>query len=118
MLMSDGDLADKYTILSLKKIHGAEPGIDGELTLYRTAMSEARIDPKLIQELFDKNKAIWKLEAAIRAGRDSDMTLEEVGRRALAIRDMNRDRIAVKNKINLAAGDPAEVKINHCSATP
>jgi len=40
----------------------------------------------------------------------------EVGRRALLIRDFNKNRIAIKNDINSKFGGFQEIKVNHASA--
>jgi hypothetical protein len=66
--------------------------------------------------LLSINGKIWELEADIRLGREGILGLEEVGRRALAIRDLNAKRIAIKNEIARAAGGFEEVKIDHASA--
>jgi len=41
-----------------------------------------------------------------------------VGRRALAIRDQNRVRVALKNKIARTLGEYTEVKVRHASEGP
>ena len=58
---------------------------------------------------------IWNLENEIRKGGENKFTLEEIGRRALEIRDLNRRRIKYKNKINDMTRDFREHKINHRS---
>lgn len=59
---------------------------------------------------------IWKLESDIRRGREHLLGLEEVGKRALAIRDWNKKRIEIKNEIARAKGGFVEVKHDHASA--
>jgi len=75
---------------------------------------------KATKEPFDRlykiNGKIWDLEADIRGGKDGKLGLGEVGRRALAIRDLNKLRVAIKNEITSLAGEGfREVKINHAS---
>lgn len=68
-----------------------------------------------LRDLCKVNSEIWDLEAAIRQGKEGELGLEEVGRRALAIRDKNKERIAIKNNISECVGDFIEVKGNHAS---
>jgi hypothetical protein len=42
---------------------------------------------------------IWELEAELKTGREAELALEEIGRRAIAIRDHNNKRVALKNRI-------------------
>lgn len=66
--------------------------------------------------LIEINGRCWDLEAAIRQGKDANLGLEEIGRRSLKIREVNKERIAYKNKIAEELGmDFFEVKIDHAS---
>jgi hypothetical protein len=40
---------------------------------------------------------IWELEAELKTGREAELGLEEIGRRAIAIRDHNNKRVKLKN---------------------
>lgn len=69
-----------------------------------------------LQAFKDVNGQIWDLESDIRKGREGDLGLEEVGRRAIAIRNLNRKRITIKNEVTDATGSGfKDVKVNHCS---
>lgn len=68
-----------------------------------------------IDELHDWNGKIWDLESDIRKGKEGELGLEEVGRRALMIRDLNNKRIEVKNRIASEFDQYIEVKHNHAS---
>jgi len=62
------------------------------------------------------NGKIWDLESDIRRGKENELGLEEVGRRALAIRDFNAQRISIKNEITQFYNDGFEErKYNHAS---
>lgn len=61
------------------------------------------------------NGMIWDLESDIRKGKEGELGLEEVGRRALAIRDLNGVRISIKNEIAESLGENKEQKFNHAS---
>lgn len=62
-----------------------------------------RIDLTLIVDEYEDLKRIhneiWELEALLKTGREAELALEEIGRRAIAIRDHNNKRVALKNKI-------------------
>ncbi len=62
------------------------------------------------------NGKIWDLESDIRRGKEDELGLEEVGRRALAIRDFNAQRISIKNEITQFYNEGFEErKYNHAS---
>lgn len=121
--ISLADLTDRYTILKLKVEHGIEEAVN-ELIPVMAAMMEAAGKAGLshreiggyIRKLHQVNGEIWALEGDIRAGREGLFSLKEVGGRALAIRDKNRIRVAIKNKLVAVAGDGfPDIKINHAS---
>lgn len=59
---------------------------------------------------------IWNLEAELKSGREAELALEEIGRRAIAIRDHNNKRVALKNAIAEKLECPVrEIKKDHLS---
>lgn len=68
-----------------------------------------------MSQLYDWNGKIWDLESDIRQGKEGLLGLEEVGRRAIAIRELNNKRIEVKNRIAEKFDGYKEVKHNHAS---
>ena len=72
-----------------------------ELKWYRD--QTVQFDLSLIQSYFDELKnihdTIWSLEAELKSGCEAELGLEEIGRRAILIRDWNNKRIAIKNTI-------------------
>jgi hypothetical protein len=62
-----------------------------------------RIDISAIVDEYEDLKQIhneiWELEAELKTGREAELDLEEIGRRAIAIRDHNNKRVALKNTI-------------------
>jgi hypothetical protein len=66
-----------------------------------------------LKRIHDK---IWELEALLKTGREAELNLEEIGRRAIAIRDHNNKRIALKNTIAEKLNCPVrEIKKDHLS---
>jgi hypothetical protein len=59
---------------------------------------------------------IWELEAELKTGREAELALEEIGRRAIAIRDHNNKRVALKNLMAEKLSCPVrEIKKDHLS---
>jgi len=68
------------------------------------------------QELYEANGKTWDLEARIRKGQIGDLSLEEIGKTAIAIRESNGIRVGIKSKIVEAIGiGYKDIKINHAS---
>lgn len=77
-------------------------------------------DRAIISDLYDQLKQIhnkiWELESAIRQGNEEKLGLEEVGRRALLIRDWNNKRVQIKNQMASLLSCPVkEIKRDHLS---
>jgi hypothetical protein len=115
-----GELVDKLSILSRKIYFGEEVAIS-EHRYIEQQLTKARLPGKLISNvirLTSMNIEIWNLEHEMRKGAEggSPYPLEEVGRRAIKIRDLNRKRIEYKNIINDLVGNLyRETKVNHLS---
>jgi hypothetical protein len=80
----------------------------------------ANYDFKLVENLFETLKQthrnIWELEAELKSGKEHELPLEELGRRAICIRDHNHKRIAIKNQMAEILDCPVrEIKKNHLS---
>lgn len=117
MQMSAGDLADRVSILTLKKERlPDDPDVNAELEACSLALSLEQFarGNGLRDHLHQINGVIWDLEAEIRKGATT-LSLEEIGRRALKIRGWNAQRVAVKNEINILFGHPKERKVDHLS---
>lgn len=112
-----GDCIDKMTILCRKVYFGEEEAYE-ELKAISGGLVDAGYDGELLlatARLAMINGEIWNLENCIRKGGEGKLGLEEVGRRSILIRDLNRKRIKYKNHINELTGGFKEVKVNHAS---
>jgi hypothetical protein len=59
---------------------------------------------------------IWELESELKTGREAELSLEEIGRRAIAIRDHNNKRVKLKNAMAEKLSCPVrEIKQDHLS---
>ncbi len=67
-------------------------------------------------KLFKINGQVWDLEADIRKGKDEELGMDEIGRRAIKIREKNKERIAVKAEVvDFTGKGYADIKENHIS---
>jgi len=115
------EILDRLSILKLKIERIGEPHLQKELEEYEKALVEFKIkgmfiDENWIKDLYKLNGEIWDLESDIRKGKEGELGLEEVGRRAILIRGINNKRVAIKNKIVEETGHGfKDVKMNHAS---
>lgn len=110
------ELIDRLAIAEVKfKRTGAN---EDELTYY---MNQAiQIDLTDVTDLFTNlvsiHNQIWDLEAELKTGREAELPLEEIGRRAIEIRNWNNQRIRIKNAIAERLDCPVrEIKRDHLS---
>lgn len=115
-----GDLVDRLSILSRKIYFGEEAAIS-EHRHIEQQLIRAGFPGKLVTNVIrvtQMNIEVWNLEHEMRkcAEGTANASLEEVGRRAIKIRDLNRKRIEYKNILNDIAGNQfRETKVNHLS---
>jgi hypothetical protein len=87
----------------------------GELIATLTAEQRATLDHN-IQEITVIHNRIWDLEWQLKSGVEHLLELDEIGRRAIAIRDWNNKRITYKNSIAELFGlKLREIKTDHLS---
>jgi len=94
------ELVDRYCIAIVKheKLNGAN---QEELDFYTEQLQELDL-PKIqkqLDELTELHRQIWAMEDDFKKYREDNHTLEEIGRRSLAIRDLNMFRVNYKNSI-------------------
>ena len=103
--MTLADILDRYTITELKVYRISEEIYVREYNLlYEELYMYWSLLKPYIKALRKVNARIWDLEHAIRNAQEADLGLEEVGRRALRIRDANAIRIRIKNAITRKFG--------------
>jgi hypothetical protein len=115
MQMSLGEIADRYSIIKLKS-ERTDVDCKEEFDTLKNELNGDEIYA-YVNQLYEVNGRIWDLESDIRKGKEGELGLEEVGRRAIMIRDFNKERINIKNTINtIYKTGFIEKKINHASA--
>lgn len=69
-----------------------------------------------LEQLQQIHNEIWELEKELKSGKESDLPLEEIGRRAIKIRDWNNKRVGIKNSMAEKLSCPVrEIKKEHLS---
>lgn len=108
--------------LAIAQIKFQRTGANAEELQFYT--EQARLwNHHLVEDLFQKllsiHQQIWELEKELKSGVEQDLPLEEIGRRAIAIRDWNNQRVSVKNLMAQRLGDSiVEIKHDHLSESP
>lgn len=119
MEMPLSEMIDRYSILLLKKERLPESAdISGACAQFKSELDSQSDDEfiqKKLEELVAVNGKIWDLESDIRLGKEGKLGLEEVGRRALKIRDLNSERVRIKNGVAERLGEFKDIKIDHAS---
>lgn len=121
--MPINELCDRLTIAELKRERLPDEELDKRLIEKQINYLRQGIDAKntqlleLISQLKTINGQMWDLEYDLRKGLDQQLGLHEIGRRAIEIRNHNRERVAVKNKIAELVKQPefVDCKMNHVS---
>lgn len=110
------ELVDRWAIAKLKfdKTGANKPEID----FYQQQLD--KLDLALVQQdldqLYSVHNEIWNLESELKTGKENLLTLEEIGRRAIKIRDWNHKRIELKNSMAKKLGQTIfEIKKDHLS---
>jgi hypothetical protein len=110
------ELIDRLCIARVKyaRTKGAnQVELDWYEDKYQQLPQSAELDTD-IQAMTDIHHAIWDLEWQLKSGVEQMLSLQEIGRRAIAIRDHNNKRITYKNSIASILGHPVkEIKQDH-----
>jgi len=109
--VSIGEVVDKYTILTIKKlfIHDSEKlaNVDREWKIIKSALSrkypETLVEP-LTQELYDINKKLWKVEDDLRDCEHKSYFGERFVELAREVYQLNDVRAIIKKQINIKYG--------------
>ena len=111
------EILDRYTITKLKSERTNED-VSEELKTYKTEIDNPDYIERssqivsFIDRLYGINGQLWDTEKDIRNG--VDMPLDEVGRLALKVRDLNCKRNEIKAEIVEAFAEGfKEIKINY-----
>ena len=111
MKMPTSEIIDRYTITLLKS-ERTDEDVSEELTAYKKEIPDGDSVNTFIDRMYEINGKIWDTEGDIRRG--VDMPLEDVGRLALIVRDLNQIRNGIKGEIvdEFSEGFK-EIKVNY-----
>jgi hypothetical protein len=112
------DLLDRLSIVKLKVERIGEDSCKKEYEALTNELKEYNFNESedFINRLYEINGKIWDLESDIRKGKENELGLEEVGRRAIAIRGLNKIRVGIKNEVVIKSNSGfVDVKMNHAS---
>lgn len=113
--MPVSEVADRYSICLLKD-ERTDEDMSEELKFYEKELNNYQNITYYIDRLYAVNSEIWDLESDIRKGCEKELGLEEIGKRAIQIRNKNKVRVSIKNEIVEAYGEGfKDIKINHGS---
>lgn len=111
-----GELIDRLVIARIKAekldLH------TNELQWYEQAILDFDISSihSEIQQLKEAHLKIWEMESLLKSGLEQKLSLDEIGRRAIAIRNYNKERIVIKNQISIKMNcNVVEIKKDHLS---
>jgi hypothetical protein len=109
------EIVDRYAIAVVKheKTNGAN---QEELDFYLEQMKQANINPSDVKviELIEHHRYVWSLEDDFKKAKIDALPLEEIGRRAIYIRDIGYRRVDLKNALAEMVNDPVrEIKKDH-----
>lgn len=110
------ELIDRYAI-ALVKFEKTNANPD-ELKFYIEQLKhvDENIVASYTEQLVSIHKEIWNLESELKTFNEHKLSFEELGRRAVKIRDWNAKRIEIKNKFAEAVGcQVKEIKVSHLS---
>ena len=111
------EILDRYTITKLKS-ERTDENVSDELSTYKKEIDNPDYVERsnqiisFIDRLYEINGELWDTEGDIRKG--VDMPLEEIGRLALKVRDLNCTRNEIKAEIvDTFSEGFKEIKINY-----
>lgn len=111
------ELFDRWAIARVK-FHMTDGANAQELEFYDRQVQDYDVSQveTLVKDLEQIHREIWDLEKELKSGKEHLLPLEEIGRRAIAIRDHNNRRVKLKNLMaERLACDVREIKQDHLS---
>lgn len=106
------EIVDRYAIAVVKfENTNGENKEEYDFYLAQMQLTGIATDQPLITELIDHHRYVWALEDDIKKGRADSLPMDEIGRRALHVRDVMRKRVELKNQLAELYNDPVrEIK--------
>jgi hypothetical protein len=110
------ELIDRLAIDRLKFEITKENKLELDYYELQAGKFDLLVIAKELNNLIAVHQEIWNLEYLLKTGCEDQLSLEEIGRRPISIRNANRKRIQLKNCIAEKLNDPIrEIKKDHLS---
>jgi hypothetical protein len=111
------ELVDRYVIAQLKFKKTKKNQSELEFYQQQLAEHDMSVIKHELDQLYIVHDNIWNLESELRSGLENSIGYEELGKRAVKIRDWNHRRIELKNIMadKLGQGHIHEIKQDHLS---
>jgi len=112
MKMPISEIIDRFTITKLKS-ERTDEDVKNELHVYKEEILSYKVNLEdFIERMYDINGKIWDTEGDIRKG--TKLPLDEIGRLALQVRDLNCIRNSIKAEIvDKFSEGFKEIKVNY-----
>ena len=110
--MPISEIIDRFTITKLKS-ERTDEDVKHELNVYKEEILNYKVNLEdFIERMYDINGKIWDTEGDIRKG--TKLPLDEIGRLALQVRDLNCIRNSIKAEIvDKFSEGFKEIKVNY-----
>lgn len=111
------ELIDRYAICVVKQKRTNSANA-AEYEFYTQQITRFDLDTvsEHLNNLIKIHDEIWDLEKELKSGKEHLLSMEEIGQRAIGIRDKNNQRVALKNKIaDILGCKVREIKVDHLS---
>ena len=118
--LSPGEFIDRFTILILKNFHSKDEKYKQKLDDFVMTLDKNGLNGKLIKEICELqmlNTDIWITEDDIREKKEAEVSMVQVAKQALRVRDRNSIRLLRFNDISKLLGEDnqEDIKIGYAS---
>ena len=118
--LSPGEFIDRFTILVLKNFHSKDEKYKQKLDDFVMTLDKNGLNGKLIKEICELqmlNTDIWITEDDIREKKEAEVSMVQVAKQALRVRDRNSMRLLRFNEISKLLGEDnqEDIKIGYAS---
>ena len=106
--LTSGEFIDRFTILILKNFHSKDEKYKQKLDDFVMTLDKNGLNGKLIKEICELqmlNTDIWITEDDIREKKEAEVSMVQVAKQALRVRDRNSMRLLRFNEISKLLGE-------------
>lgn len=114
--MTPGEFFDRFTIILQKSNFSKdyEKRVEEYIEILKKNSFNGEF-LKILCKLQIININIWHLETQLRSGKEGELGLMEIGKRAIMIRNYNKERTNLSNELNILFGEcEQEMRFDNC----